>query len=125
MNDLLGARRDETNRSKSNLIGNSVNIAGQEWTVRGDILPDDIGLEDDQTEAADFLEIGLRGLIEFESLPKRSRSNIEVQAGTRASPRHTPLPKVEIDEGKRIRVHNFFLTLFPVEAFIEPAEQRD
>ena len=112
MNDLLGARRDETNRSKNNLIGNSINIAGQEWTVRGDILPADIGLEDDETEAGDFLEIGLRGLIEFESLPKRSRSNIEVQAGTRASPRHTPLPKVEIDEGKRI--HKFFITLFPV-----------
>ena len=112
MNDVLGARRDEMNGRKNNLIGNSTVVAGQQWTVRGDILPADIGLQDDEMEDDDFLEIGLRGLIEFDSLPKRSRSNVEVQAGNRASPRHTPLPKVAIDEGKRI--HNYFLTLFPV-----------
>jgi hypothetical protein len=112
MNDVLGARRDEMNGRKHNLIGNSTVVAGQQWTVRGDILPADIGLQDDEMEDDDFLEIGLRGLIEFDSLPKRSRSNVEVQAGNRASPRHTPLPKVAIDEGKRI--HNYFLTLFPV-----------
>ena len=112
MNDVLGARRDEMNRQKNNLIGNTTVVAGQQWTVRGDILPRDIGIEDDEIEEDDFLEIGLRGLVQFDSLPKRSRSNVEVKAGNRASPRHTPLPKVAIDEGKRI--HNFFLTLFPV-----------
>jgi hypothetical protein len=94
------------NRKKSDLNGNTTVVAGQLWTVRGDILPSNIGLEVDETEDDDFLEIGLRGLIQYDSLPKRSRSNVEVQAGNRASPRHTPLPKVAIDEGKRI--HNFF-----------------
>ena len=66
-----------------------------------------IGLEENESDFEDFLEIGLRcGNAEFESLPKRFRYNYEVRAGTRALSRLTPARKEFIEESKR--VHHFF-----------------
>ena len=106
MNDVLGTRRVEVGLIKASMLGETVNVNGQVWKVRGDIKKQDIGLEENESDFEDFLEIRLRcGNAEFESLPKRFRSNYEVRAGNRASPRLKPARKEVPEESKQ--VHHF------------------
>ena len=109
MNDIHGSQRVGIEAEKTLMIGNTVTVAGQLWSVRGDIEPEDIGIEYPNEEHEEFAELGLRSEA---ALPRRCRSNNEVNAGIRASPRNTPVKRVEPGENETI--HNFFLTLFPV-----------
>ena len=109
MNDIHGSQRVVIEAEKTLMIGNTVTVAGQLWSVRGDIEPEDIGIEYPNEEHEEFAELGLRSEA---ALPRRCRSNNEVNAGIRASPRNTPVKRVEPGENETI--HNFFLTLFPV-----------
>ena len=109
MADRHGEQRNNIEGKKAEMIGQTVSVTGQVWSVTGDILPQDIGIEFPEEDLEDFAEIGIRCET---ALPRRFRTNNEVNAGNRASPRNTPLKRVDLGEDETI--HNFFLTLFPV-----------
>ena len=105
MNDRFGQKRIETEAKKRDLVGTSVNVTGVCWTAREDI-------EDLDFDRDDFLEVGIRSdNLDFDSLPKRLRTQTEVLAGERASPR-VPKEKGVRDESRAI--HSIFQTLYPV-----------
>ena len=106
--DRYGQKRLEVEREKEELIGTSIVVSGQSWKVIGDVESDDISFED-------FLEQGVRSdTLDFESLPKRFRRNIEILRQHGRSPRRSPRLNVgERDETKAI--HHLFLTLYPVD----------
>ena len=82
--DRFGQKRMETELQKLELLGTSVNVSGQVWTVCRDITPD--------TELCEeFLELGIRSTnIDLDGLPKRCRSRSEMDLGTRSPPRFKP-----------------------------------
>jgi hypothetical protein len=110
MSDRYVFERAAVDDKKLEMIGQTVTVSGQIWTVTGDVKPEDIGIEFPEEDLEDFAEIGIRC---DNALPKRFRSNNEIHAGNRASPRNTPLKRVDL--GEEDTMHNFFLTLFPVK----------
>ena len=107
--DRHGEQRSIVDGKKLDMIGETVSVTGQIWSVTGDILPQDIGIEFPEEDLEDFAEVGIRCNT---ALPRRFRTNHEIHAGNRSSPRNTPLKRVDLGEEETI--HNFFLTLFPV-----------
>ena len=107
LSDRFGTQRAETQMEKNGLVGTSTEVAGQRWTVRGDIPEDDLPYED-------FIELGLRSnTLDLDSLPKRFRSRNEVLSGQRASPRISPKQRsAKRDESRAI--NSIFRTLYPV-----------
>ena len=47
MHDRHGTARSETELTISTLIGSNTKVTGNTWTVRGDITPEEIGIEEE------------------------------------------------------------------------------
>ena len=103
----FGTQRAEAQIEKDGLVGISTEVAGQRWTVRGDVPEDDVPYEG-------FIELGLRSnTLHLDSLPRRFRSRNEDLSGQRAFPRITPRQKsAKRDESRAI--HSIFRTLYTV-----------
>ena len=106
LSDRFGVRRAETEAEIAELIGTSVDVAGQRWTVTGDI-PQGVASNED------FIEIGFRSK-DVDGLPRRFRNNAEINLGVRSSPRLTPSKRGRETRDESIYINQMFEALFPV-----------
>ena len=106
LSDRFGVMRAETEAEVAELIGTSVDVAGQRWTVTGDI-------PQGAASSEDFIEIGFRSK-DVDGLPRRFRNNAEINLGVRSSPRLTPSKRGRETRDESIYINQMFEALFPV-----------
>ena len=114
MSDRYLVRRREVQVEKLDLLGCTTVAHGNTWTVRTDVLPEDVGIDPDADDFEDFVELGVRSRYLSEEnigFPQTARMNNDVRVGRRTSPRNKK-NKERMQEAKVM--FEMFLTLYPV-----------
>ena len=114
MSDRYLVRRREVQVEKLDLLGCTTVAHGNTWTVRTDVLPEDVGIDPDADDFEDFVELGVRSRYLSEEnigFPQTARMNNDVRVGRRTSPRNKK-KKERMQEAKVM--FEMFLTLYPV-----------
>ena len=114
MSDRYGVRRSEVDQEKLELLGSTTVAHGNTWTVRTDVLPEDVGIDPDADDIEDFVELGVRSKFLSEEnvgFPQHARTNNDVRIGRRTSPRNKK-KKERMNEAKVM--FELFITLYPV-----------
>ena len=114
MSDRYGFRRREVEKEKLDLLGSVTVAHTNEWRVRTDVTPEDIGIDPGEDDLEDFVEKGIRSKYlsnENVGLPQTARGNHDVMVRRRTSPRNKK-NKERMDECKVM--FEMLLTLYPV-----------
>ena len=107
MSDRYGTRRAEVDYERTELNGTTTTVGGNEWRVRPDITPSEIGITEGELEFEDYMELGVRS---DGALPRNARSNFQVALGRRSSPRN----KKKDTRCEGTAMFDIFLTLYPI-----------
>ena len=114
MSHLYGLRRKEVEMEKLALLGSITVAHGNEWRVRTDVTPEDIGVDATEDDLEDYVEKGIRSKYLGEQdigLPQTARVNHDVMVRRRTSPRNKKT-KERMDECKVM--FEYVLALYPV-----------